>query len=467
MIKYLHKHPHNQKSVKPVNYSLDSQKISFEFLKSHLWSAADILRGSLDSSEYRQPVMTLLFLKRLNDTFEENAENLIKKGINKKEAYNKRRHNFYIPDNARWTVLSSTAENIGEKIDEANILLMLTYAYKELEFLDEEISFPENKNFHEILIEVLTKRLESLLERGVLKSYSEIEENLPYVKGRILVLHQLRYNMILKHKTYCRYADLTQDILENQIIKFTLYYIIKHHVVSDRLKKSLRKLYQSFEFVSLRAVNFTSFANLQFNRLNQQYKPILRICEILIRNGSIEVNASGDYDYESFAFLLDMNKLFEGFIREYLRQNLEPTGLTVVKGHHYLDEDNVIELDPDIEIKKNDSTLLIIDTKYKILDDKEATRSDVSQVLDYCLVYKIKTGILLYPKLKDEILRTYGIKNTDIQVNLLVINISSKNKIRFLGELESFKDSLIMIIKPSSRDEIIHKRELHIVERKL
>ncbi len=48
---------------------------------------ADILRGSLDSSEYRQPVMTLLFLKRLNDTFEENAEGLIKKGINKNEAY--------------------------------------------------------------------------------------------------------------------------------------------------------------------------------------------------------------------------------------------------------------------------------------------------------------------------------------------------------------------------------------------
>jgi len=61
--------------------------------------------------------MTLLFLKRLNDTFEENAENLINKGLNKKEAYNKRRHNFYIPENARWAILSSTAENIGEKID--------------------------------------------------------------------------------------------------------------------------------------------------------------------------------------------------------------------------------------------------------------------------------------------------------------------------------------------------------------
>jgi hypothetical protein len=43
---------------------------------THLWGAADILRGSLDLVDYRQPVMTSLFLKRLNDTFEENAENL-------------------------------------------------------------------------------------------------------------------------------------------------------------------------------------------------------------------------------------------------------------------------------------------------------------------------------------------------------------------------------------------------------
>jgi type I restriction-modification system DNA methylase subunit len=48
------------KSIKPVNYTIDNQKITFEFLKS-LWNVADILRGSMDPSEYRQPVMTLLF----------------------------------------------------------------------------------------------------------------------------------------------------------------------------------------------------------------------------------------------------------------------------------------------------------------------------------------------------------------------------------------------------------------------
>ena len=40
-------------------------------------NCADILRGSLDPADYHQPVMTLLFLKRLNETFEENAERII------------------------------------------------------------------------------------------------------------------------------------------------------------------------------------------------------------------------------------------------------------------------------------------------------------------------------------------------------------------------------------------------------
>jgi HsdM-like protein len=64
-----------------INYSLFNEKITFDFLKSHPWSAADILRGSLDPSDYRQPIMTILLLY---DTFEEAYEN-------------PNRHNLFIP----------------------------------------------------------------------------------------------------------------------------------------------------------------------------------------------------------------------------------------------------------------------------------------------------------------------------------------------------------------------------------
>ena len=107
MAKLDRKKEQQKSSSKPVNYTLFNQKIIFEFLKAHVWSAADILWGSLDPSDYRQPIMTLLFVKRLNDTFEENAEKLIKGGKSEKEAYeNKNRHYFFIPKEARWSVLS-------------------------------------------------------------------------------------------------------------------------------------------------------------------------------------------------------------------------------------------------------------------------------------------------------------------------------------------------------------------------
>ena len=95
-----------------------SEKVTLEFLKSHLWKAADILRGSLDASEYRQPVMTILFLKRLNDRFEENIENLIKEGKSEKDANKEFHHDFYIPKEARWENLSKIRSKVGEQIDE-------------------------------------------------------------------------------------------------------------------------------------------------------------------------------------------------------------------------------------------------------------------------------------------------------------------------------------------------------------
>ena len=95
-----------------------SEKITLEALKSHLWSAADILRGSLDAQEYRQPVMTILFLKRLNDTFEENVEKLVKEGQTQKKAEQKFRHKFFVPETARWNILSEASSNLGEIIDD-------------------------------------------------------------------------------------------------------------------------------------------------------------------------------------------------------------------------------------------------------------------------------------------------------------------------------------------------------------
>ena len=45
-------------------------------IEETLWAAADKLRGSMDSSEYKNVVLGLIFLKYVSDSFEEKYEAL-------------------------------------------------------------------------------------------------------------------------------------------------------------------------------------------------------------------------------------------------------------------------------------------------------------------------------------------------------------------------------------------------------
>ena len=64
------------------------EQITFDKLKNKVWEAADILRGSIDSADYKNYIFGLLFLKRLSDVFEEEAERIEKETGDKELAWN-------------------------------------------------------------------------------------------------------------------------------------------------------------------------------------------------------------------------------------------------------------------------------------------------------------------------------------------------------------------------------------------
>ena len=96
-----------------------------------------------------------------------------------------------------------------------------------------------------------------------------------------------------------------------------------------------------------------------------------------------------------FPFLVDMAKLYELFVAEWLTFNL-PSHLSVrIQSPVYIGK---IRRRIDVEIcdTTTQNTLYILDTKYKLPDDKPSS-SDIDQVNTYATAKKCSNAVLVYP----------------------------------------------------------------------
>ncbi len=95
--------------------------------EAQLWAAADLLRGNIESAEYKHVVLGLIFLKYVSDAFEERRAQLLEEqktdaGVDPEdpEEYAAKAV-FFLPEKARWSFLQANARQptIGELVDAA------------------------------------------------------------------------------------------------------------------------------------------------------------------------------------------------------------------------------------------------------------------------------------------------------------------------------------------------------------
>jgi len=105
------------KDIKTIIDKMGS-RLTLQQLEQFLWKSADILRGKIDSADYKKYIFGLLFYKRISDVWDEEYQKMLDEFKDKDIAKAEYNHRFQVPEDCKWSVIEEQADGIGQKLNE-------------------------------------------------------------------------------------------------------------------------------------------------------------------------------------------------------------------------------------------------------------------------------------------------------------------------------------------------------------
>lgn len=331
------------------------------------------------------------------------------------------------------------------KIPIKNIYYMLCYAWEMVDKAEEvSVGNEDFDNIYNLLCKMYIKEMDSLTRRGFNKYYLRNEDELSSLRGKINVSTSIKGQTLFSRKLFCEFDEFCKDIKLNKILKTTLNLFLKSPNLDKELREKLIKLKVYFSGINEVKLSKELFSSLRYNRHNNHYKVLINISQLLYE-GLITNEEDGEFKFSAFIKENQMAKLYEKFILNFYKVNLDSKVYKVYspkikwKLTGEIDEE-ALELLPemrtDIVIEnKIEKTQLIIDAKYyeETLvssgwgNRKKIRTSHLYQILAYVNNSDFQgrvSGVILYPEIYEKINSKFFVDFKEIKV----VTINLKNE---------------------------------------
>jgi len=311
---------------------------------------------------------------------------------------------------------------VEPKVPAAQIFAMLELAYKlkSFEILEGETFVEALEDIFERIAHILAKRVLDRSRKGLYRSYVDRSDDLQFVRGRIDIRGNLRSALCGEPRLRCQYQELTADVEDNVILLWTLRLASRLGFKREDVRRNVRQAYRTLiGDVSLDRRSGKDCIGRFYHRLNDDYQPMHGLCRFLLEHAGPAISV-GEHRFLPFA--VNMPKLFESFVAEWLALNL-PDELSVDPQYKVkLDSNADLEFHVDLVVRDRAShkPLCILDTKYKL--GESVNEADIQQVVAYAVELGVTQAFLVYP---NAMARRVRAKVGDVKVESIAFDVAS------------------------------------------
>ncbi|MEO5330399.1 MAG: McrC family protein [Magnetococcus sp. YQC-5] len=261
----------------------------------------------------------------------------------------------------------------------------------------------------EVFIGEFLQSVEQVVKRGLRSDYVSRQDNLFVLRGKLLVTQQIRQNVCRADKFYTEHDEFTPNRPENRLLHAALRRVLSESTTPTN-QRLARELCFVFAEIPASTQAAQDFQQIRMDRGLAYYADALAWARLILENES-PLTGIGHHHAPSLLFPMEM--VFEAFVanclsqqisRSYRLKNTEDYSHYLV-GHR---DQKWFFLKPDMLITKANNNLFVLDTKWKLLNERLSNsndkyrleQNDFYQLFTYGQHHLNGKGdlILIYPK---------------------------------------------------------------------
>lgn len=254
----------------------------------------------------------------------------------------------------------------------------------------------------EAFVFLFLHNLAHLARHGLARRYVPVEDNLPYLRGRLLFREQLRENLTNRARFFVAHDEFNANRPANRLIRSTLSRL-RRSVRNDANRQLLRELSDAFSDVPSSTDPATDWRRHSVDRTMQHYKPVMAWVRLFLFGEGL---ATYRGTHENQSLLFPMEEIYEDFVTSCFRRYQGEYKVRAQGPQRRLTADpDAFTMKPDITLQESGKSRFILDAKWKRLksraedgEKRGIVQADVYQLYAYGRRYGCHTVALVYPR---------------------------------------------------------------------